>query len=144
MEMAAITVERTEKRNARMIRTAKTSPSPPSTARSWIDCSIEGAWSKTVLKVVPEPIERSRSGSRSPTAWEISTASASLSLSTVRLSAGRPSWRATVVESTEVTATVAKVFSGTGPSAVAIGQFPTDFAEPGALPTSMASSVSWS
>ena len=49
IEMAVMIVERTESRNTRMISTAKPSPSPPSTARSWMDCSIDGAWSNTVL-----------------------------------------------------------------------------------------------
>ena len=49
MEIAVMIVERTESRKTRMISTAKLRPSPPSTSRSWMDCSIDGAWSKTVM-----------------------------------------------------------------------------------------------
>ena len=47
IEIAVMIVERSESRKTRMIKTAKARPSPPSTARSWMDCSIDGAWSKT-------------------------------------------------------------------------------------------------
>ncbi len=40
IDTAAMTVERHERRNARITSTAKSRPSPPSTERSWIDCSM--------------------------------------------------------------------------------------------------------
>ena len=43
IDTAAIRVERHEPRKARMTRTAKSRPSPPSTERSWMDCSMYGA-----------------------------------------------------------------------------------------------------
>ena len=65
MEMAVISVERTDIRNSRITRTANPSPSAPSTVRSWIDCSISGAWSKTMVNVALLPIVCCRPGSAS-------------------------------------------------------------------------------
>ena len=68
MEIAVISVERTDHKKSRMTSTAKTRPSAPSTARSWIDCSIRGAWSNTVLNCALLPSVFSRLGSMSRTA----------------------------------------------------------------------------
>ncbi len=43
IEIAVMMVERTDSRKTRMTSTAKARPRPPSTVRSWIDCSIDGA-----------------------------------------------------------------------------------------------------
>jgi hypothetical protein len=40
MEIAATTVERNDPRNNRITTTAKRRPRPPSTERSWMDCSM--------------------------------------------------------------------------------------------------------
>ena len=88
MEMAVISVERTDIRNNRITRTANPSPSAPSTVRSWIDCSISGAWSNTMVNVALLPIVFCRPGSASATACEMATESPSASLSTDTLSAG--------------------------------------------------------
>ena len=92
-----------------MIKTAKARPSEPSTARSSMDCSMDGAWSKTTWIVAFWPRPAAMPGSRSVIRWEISTASASVSLRMLTLSAGRPSDRAIVVASTDCTSTAASV-----------------------------------
>ena len=46
-------VERTESRKTRITRTAMTRPSRPSVVRVSIDCSTNGAWSKTTVSSAP-------------------------------------------------------------------------------------------
>ena len=77
IEIAVMIVARTDSRKTRMTRTAKISPSPPSLSRSWMDCSMNGAWSKAETNSVSSPIDFSSSGSLSATAWETSTVFAS-------------------------------------------------------------------
>ena len=43
IDTAAMMVDRHEPRNAKITSTAKSRPRPPSTDRSWIDCSMNGA-----------------------------------------------------------------------------------------------------
>ena len=76
------------------------------------------------------------------TVCEISTASASVSLRTARLSAGRPSARAMEVDSIESTLTSATADSGTGPSGVGTCKAWNCLTVLGEVPTSTASSRS--
>ena len=114
IEIAVIKVARIENKKSKITSTAKARPSNPSTARSWIDCSINGAWSKMVVIVVLLPNFCSRLGILSRTWCEIATASASVSLRTARLRAGLPSARAMEVDSIDSTFTSATAESGTG------------------------------
>ena len=140
MEMAVISVERTDIRNSRITRTANPSPSAPSTVRSWIDCSISGAWSKTMLNAALLPIVCCRPGSASATACEMATESPSASLSTDTLSAGRPLARASEEEEIDSTLTSAILDSATGPSLVGIERALTCLTELVESPTCTASS----
>ena len=140
MEMAVISVERTDIRNSRITRTANPSPSAPSTVRSWIDCSISGAWSKTMLNAALLPIVCCRPGSASATACEMATESPSASLSTDTLSAGRPLARASEDEEIDSTLTSAIFDSATGPSLVGIERALTCLTELVESPTCTASS----
>ena len=90
MEMAVMIVARTDSRKTRMTRTAKIRPSPPSLSRSWMDCSMNGAWSNAETNSVLSPIIFSSSGSLSATACETSTVFASDSFITDTDSDGWP------------------------------------------------------
>ena len=117
IEIAVIKVARTENRKAKITRTAKARPCSLHRG-SWMNCSISGAWSKIVVIVVLLPSFCSMLGIIVATVCEISTASASVSLRTARLSAGRPSARAMEVDSIESTLTSATADRATGPSGV--------------------------
>ena len=77
MEMAVTRVERTDMRKIKMTTTAKPSPSRPSTVRSWMDFTMKGAWSRTVVNLVLLPMDAAMPGSTSATCPESVTVSAS-------------------------------------------------------------------
>ena len=90
MEMAVTSVERTDSRNSRMTMTAKNRPSVPSVASASIELSMNGAWSKTTVNAVPEPIAVARPGRVSCTSRDTSTVLPSGVLVTASVSEGSP------------------------------------------------------
>ncbi len=76
MEIAVTRVERTDSRKTRITTTANSRPRAPSVARSWIDSSMNGAWSKTTVRLSPDTSSVS-SSMASLSAWETATTSAS-------------------------------------------------------------------
>ncbi len=93
MDTAVTSVERTEARKTRMIRTAKSRPSAPSVVSPLMDLETAGPWSLTTVSLAPEPRSLRRSGSLSLTAFEMETALPSWSMVTLTARLGRPSVR---------------------------------------------------
>ncbi len=140
IEIAVMIVERSDNRNSRITSTAKLSPRAPSTVRSWMDCSIRGAWSKTMLNAALLPMVFSRPGMASATACEMATESPPVSLSTDTLSAGRPSERANEDDEIDSTLTSAICDRAIGPSLVGTARAWTCLIEVVEFPTCTASS----
>jgi len=109
-------VGRSEPRNTRITSTAIARPIPPSTLRSWMDCSMKGAWSKIIANSAPLPRSRSSSGSFSLTPCATLTVFAPAVLVIETVSDGFPLTREMEVVSTGCSLTLAMSPSGTGPS----------------------------
>ena len=116
IEIAVMTVARTESRKMRMTTTAKTRPSTPSLTRSSIDCLMNGAWSNTVWNATSSLIFSSMSGSASLTPSEMSTMLPSGFFMIVSDSAGSPFVREIVCTSASRISTSATSLSSTGSS----------------------------
>src|SRR4051812_20476346 len=93
IDTADTRVERTEARKTRITTRANSRPSPPSVARPLIDSSMNGAWSKTTVTVLPSPRAARTWGSRSATSELMSTTLPSGVLVSPTDSAGWPSTR---------------------------------------------------
>ncbi len=93
IEIAVTIVERIESRKTRMTMTAIARPSMPSTASDSIDCSMNGAWSKTIVKRVFKPMSVSSCVSAAVTACETATMLPASVFVTERVSASLPSTR---------------------------------------------------
>ena len=116
METAVMSVSRTDSRKTRITSTANSSPSMPSTLRSWIESSMNGAWSKTVVKLAPLPSAACRSGRAVRTPCDTLTVLPAGVLVTARVNDGLPLTREIEVVSTGCSRTSAMSDSGTGPS----------------------------
>ena len=120
IETAVTRVDRTEARNTRITSTANPSPRMPSCTRVWMDCSMNGAWSKTTVMAASEPSWASSSGTSSRTAWETETVSASGVLVTARPRVSTPSVRVIEVATSSASSTVASSPNST-PAAGGVG-----------------------
>ncbi len=133
IETAAMTVDRHDQRNARITSTAKSSPSPPSTERSWIDCSMKGAWSKMVMNSASRV--GARRSSSACTACEMSTTFAPCAGVICRVSDGLPLTRDRFWAGTASSSTSAKSEMRTAPSAVGTGSAAMSSREARGVPT---------
>ena len=106
IEIAVTRVARTESRNTRITRTAKIRPSRPSSVSASIDSWMNGAWSKTTVKVAPATAA-SRSGRIARTASDTSTVLAAGTLVTEMVRAGWPSTREMLATGFSTSATFA-------------------------------------
>ena len=122
MEIAVTSVERTESRKTRITATAKPRPSSPSTVRSWMDCSMKGAWSKTVVNVASGPSCAASPGSSAATAWEMPTVSPSGFLVTDTASVSTPLVRVIEVAASSCMLTSASSESSCTPLAPRTGR----------------------
>ncbi len=90
IEIAVISVARTEKRKKKMTSTAKARPSSPSVTSVSIDCWMNGAWSSATVTVTSSPSAASISGSTEATACDTSTVFAEGRFVTDTVSASSP------------------------------------------------------
>ena len=105
MEMAVTSVARTDSRKTRITSTAKARPSSPSCVSESIDCWMNGAWSKTTVKVA-SGMSFSRFGRIARTPLDTSTVLAAGTLVTEMVNAGTPFTREMLVTGFSTTATV--------------------------------------
>ena len=70
IDTAVTIVERSEIRKMKITITAKSRPSSPSCASDSIDCSMNGAWLKTIVNSAPSPSASASPGSASRTAFD--------------------------------------------------------------------------
>ncbi len=90
MDTAVTSVERTDARKTRMIRTAKSRPSAPSVVRPSMAFATAGPWSLTTVTSAPAPRSARSCGSLSFTASDMATALPSRSMVTMTARLGSP------------------------------------------------------
>ena len=90
IDTAVTSVERIDNRKTRITMMAKISPRRPSTASDSMLFSMNGAWSKTMVNLVPLPSRSVSAGRAAVTARDTSTVFASARLVMARVSDGSP------------------------------------------------------
>ena len=97
--------------------------------RSWIDCSMNGAWSNTVVNLAPSPSCAASSGTMAVTAWEMPTVSPSGFLVTETARVSTPLVRVMEVAASSCISIVARSESLSTPEAPLSGSALTAFSE---------------
>ena len=121
IEMAVMSVGRSAHRNRKITTTANASPHAPSVASPLMDSSMNGAWSKTMVNSVLDPMDSAVSSRMALTPSESSTKLALVAGVMSMVIDSRPSVRDTDSDSAVVRSTAATSPSATGAASAAAG-----------------------